>query len=114
MEKIKELWENKGKIFTGIWNNFLKKEEIEKLYQERLSICKVCDTYTEEKEGCFSSTFQSVPCCDNRKGGCGCTLVLALKVPAKPCPKNYFPAIISEEDQKKLEEELYNQQFKKD
>jgi len=39
------------------------------------------------------------PCCNKLTGGCGCKLSFATRVLAKECPKGYWNAVMSEEEE---------------
>lgn len=116
IKDLQEAWKNRGQIATGIWNRYLNKEATEQMYQERLAICTgkatgiPCENYTENSDGCWDKML-TPPCCNKNVSGCGCKLEYSLRVHSKPCPIGKFPAVLSEEDQKLLDDQLYKQQF---
>lgn len=66
---FKAIWENKWKIVSGIWNTLFPTKYIERVAQERITICKtnVCGFYDEL--GVMENTIvKNKPAC----GGCGC------------------------------------------
>lgn len=72
-----------------------------------------CECYTMDKEGCAFPQFQPTPCCDKAEGGCGCSISLLLRVPGSKCQKGYWDAVLTEEEQKELEQITYQAQFTK-
>ena len=79
-ENIIKIWKSKGQILEGITNNIFKKEDIEEIAQTRLNICHGCKLYDFSGEGCMIPGTQ--PCCNQNKGGCGCSLCLLYTSPS--------------------------------
>ena len=76
---IGAIWRNRKKIWQGFINWFCKKDPIEELYQERLSICNTCSHMNRDGSKCAVPLTQ--PCC----GICGCSLNLLLRSPDSSC-----------------------------
>jgi len=106
MGKINLLWKNKKHIFEGIKNNIFKKEHIEVIAAERMAICESnkCKSYDSSGEGCIVSGTH--PCCDERNGGCGCSLMLATRALNKACPKGYWKAILTDDENEEIKTKL--------
>ena len=102
MGKISLIWKNKKHIFEGIKNNIFKKEHIEVIAAERMAICLLnkCDSYDPSGEGCLVSGTH--PCCNKNNGGCGCSLMFATRALSKECPKGYWEALLTEDEEDKL------------
>lgn len=88
----------------GIKNSIFKKEDVEEVAVERLDICKLCECYDATGDGCEFSGTQ--PCCDNNKGGCGCSLAFKIRSLASNCPLNKWGAVLSQDEEDKLIEKL--------
>ena len=76
-------------------NNKLK--GVEQIASGRMEICKQCDTYDSEGTGCLAVKTQ--PCCDQNKGGCGCSLSLKTRSLSSSCPKGKWPAELTQEEE---------------
>jgi len=101
---IFKIWKSKGQILEGIKNSVFKKEDVEAVAERRLSICKKCKLYDEEGEGCFVPGTQ--PCCNEKKGGCGCSLSLKTRALSSDCPLDKWKAEMTEEEEDWLNEKL--------
>jgi hypothetical protein len=101
---IFKLWKSKGQIFEGIKNSVFKKEDVEAVAKHRMSICKKCKLYDETGEGCMVPGTQ--PCCNEKKGGCGCSLSLKTRALSSDCPLNKWKAEMTEEEEDWLNEKL--------
>ena len=95
-----KLWKNKGQILEGIKNNLFKTEHVEEIHDERMEICKACPAFDEEGTKCYVPGTN--PCC----GLCGCSLSLKLRSLSSECDDNRWLAILSEEEEDKLNEQL--------
>lgn len=73
------IWKNKALIWQGLMNKIFKKDPIEKLYKERLEICKGCDFMDKVGTTCVMPGTQ--PCC----AACGCSFALKLRSPDSEC-----------------------------
>ena len=100
------IWKNKGQILEGISNSLFKKEHVEEIAQHRMQICKKCALYDVQGKGCMVPGSQ--PCCDERKGGCGCSLNLKTRSLSSACPlaKPKWEAVLSEEEEDELNKNL--------
>ena len=103
---IIRIWKARGQIVEGIRNSIFKKEDVEKIAHARMSICRrnKCGAYDPTGAGCLVAGTQ--PCCDERQGGCGCSLSVATRSLSKACPKGLWPAELSEEEEDLLNEKL--------
>lgn len=101
---IFKIWKSKGEILEGISNSIFKKEDVEEVAEHRINICKACELYDEPGEGCFVPG--TGPCCNEKKGGCGCSLKLKTRSLSSECPLKKWDAEISE-----YEEDLLNQKL---
>jgi hypothetical protein len=101
---IFKIWKNKGQILEGISNSIFKKEDVEAIAEQRLTICKGCKLYDASGEGCTVPGTQ--PCCNENLGGCGCSLSLKTRALSSDCPKGKWKAELTEEEEDKLNEKL--------
>ena len=103
-ENILKIWKNKGAILEGIANSIYKKEDIEEIAQQRMEICVKCSLFDLQGVGCMVPGTQ--PCCNEKLGGCGCSLSLKTRALSSDCPKGYWIAELTEEEENKLNEKL--------
>lgn len=80
LEKIKIIWKNKALILAGFLNKIFKRDPVERVYNERIKICKKCEAFDEFGAKCVVPKTQ--PCC----GICGCSLSLKLRSLDSLCP----------------------------
>jgi hypothetical protein len=99
-----KIWKSKGQILEGITNSIFKKEHVEEIAKNRMAICSTCQLYTEENSGC--TVPGTTPCCDERQGGCGCSLNLKTRSLSSECPLGKWVAELSEEEEDKLNQQL--------
>lgn len=100
MSKLKTVWNNRKKIMEGVKNNVFKKEHIEEIASERISICKACPFIDEEGSSCLAVGTQ--PCCSK----CGCSLKFKIRSLSSGCGDEQNPkwhALISETDEESIE-----------
>jgi len=95
-----KIWKEKGKILEGIKNNIFKKDHIEDIAKERMAICKICPYIDHVGKSCAVPGTQ--PCC----GDCGCKLSWKTRSLSSSCPKNYWKALLTEDEEDKLEDEI--------
>lgn len=88
----------------GITNSIFKKEDIEEIAEQRMKICVKCSLYDAQGEGCFVKGTQ--PCCNQNKGGCGCSLSLKTRALSSDCPMGHWKAELTEEEEDKLNQKL--------
>lgn len=101
---IFKIWKNKGQILEGIKNSIFKREDVEAVAEYRMFICKNCKLYDTTGNGCAVPGSQ--PCCNELKGGCGCSLALKTRALSSDCPLNKWKAEITEEEEDMLNEKL--------
>lgn len=101
-----QIWKNKGQIIEGIKNSIFKKEHVEEIARQRMQICRLCSLYDVQGEGCMVPGTQ--PCCNEKLGGCGCSLSLKTRSLSSSCPlpTPKWEAVLSEEEEDKLNEKL--------
>ena len=98
------IWKNKGKIYEGIKNSLFKKEHIEEIAKERMSICKACPFIDLQGGNC--EVPGTAPCCSL----CGCKLSLKVRSLSSQCAddKNKrWKAVLTEAEEDKLNENLH-------
>jgi hypothetical protein len=103
-KNIIQIWKNKGQIVEGITNSIFKKEDVEEIAEYRMGICKKCHLYDTQGLGCMVPGTQ--PCCNEKAGGCGCSLAFKTRSLSSDCPLNKWKAILSEDEENKLNEKL--------
>lgn len=103
-ENIIKIWKAKGQIVEGITNNIFKKEDVEEIAELRMNVCRQCKLYDDEGRGCLMATTQ--PCCNDKMGGCGCSLKLKTRALSSACPKGKWIAEITEEEENHLNQKL--------
>lgn len=103
-ENVIRIWKTKGQILEGVANSIFKKEDVESIAAERMKICHFCDLYTETSEGCMVPGTQ--PCCNQNLGGCGCSLGFKTRSLSSECPKGYWPAELTQEEEDNLNQKL--------
>ena len=115
-EKIQKVWENRVQIADGLYHTWIScTEEQEQEAQRRLEICK------QDKCGYYDATGTHQSLVMKGKPGCtacGCTIDYKVHCFSCDCSlkqKDLTPlweAIITEEQDNKIREEAYQQQFK--
>ena len=103
-ENLIKIWKSKGQIVEGIKNNIFKKDDIEHIAQQRINICHGCKLYDFSGEGCMIPGTH--PCCNEKLGGCGCSLKLKTRALSSECPKGKWIAELTEEEEDLLNEKL--------
>jgi hypothetical protein len=103
-KNIIKIWKSKGQILEGITNSVFKREDVEEIAQHRLDICKECTLFDEKGEGCLVPG--TAPCCNEKKGGCGCSLSLKTRALSSGCPLGKWKEELSEEEEDKLNQKL--------
>jgi hypothetical protein len=97
---IIKIWKAKNQIFEGIKNKIFKKEHIEEIATERHNICNKCPFLDKKGDKCYVKGTQ--PCCSL----CGCDLSLKTRALSAACDDNKWDAVLSEEEDDKLLENL--------
>ena len=95
MISLKEIWKNKKQILEGIKNAVIRDEFVEDIARSRWDICKRCN-----KNGDNCAVPGTQPCC----GECGCSLGIKMRSLSSDCPLNKWQAIITQEEEDKLNE----------
>jgi hypothetical protein len=82
------IWKNRNEILEGINNSIFKKEHIEQIAEERIKICEQCPSGFYGNDGCI--VIGTHPCCNQKLGGCGCSLSLKTRSMSSSCPMNHW------------------------
>lgn len=90
------IWKNRGLIMEGIKNNMFKTAHVENIAFFRNEICKNCEFVDIAGSKCALPGTQ--PCCSE----CGCSLKLKTRSLASECPKSFWKAELTEEEEKAL------------
>ncbi len=85
-------------------NSIFKKEDVEEIAQTRMQICNKCDLLDVQGDGCMVLGTQ--PCCNEKLGGCGCSLKFKTRSLSSDCPKNKWKAELTEEEENLLNQKL--------
>lgn len=104
LNNILVVWKNKGQIIEGIKNSVFKKDDVEQIADYRMGICVQCELFDDNGEGCLVPGTQ--PCCNEKKGGCGCSLGFKTRSLSSSCPKNRWVAVMSEQEEDLLKQKL--------
>lgn len=103
-KNVIQLWKSKGQILEGVTNSIFKKEDVEEIAKSRMEICFFCDVYTETSEGCMVPG--TSPCCNQDKGGCGCSLAFKTRSLSSECPLGHWKAELSQDEEDMLNQKL--------
>lgn len=98
------IWKSKNQILEGITNSIFKKEDVEQIAHERMQICNKCALLDMQGDGCMVPGTQ--PCCNEKLGGCGCSLGFKTRSLSSECPKGYWKAEMSQEEEDLLNKKL--------
>lgn len=98
------IWKAKGQILEGVINSIFKKEDVEEIANQRMQICTNCALFDMQGDGCMVSGTQ--PCCNEKLGGCGCSLGFKTRSLSSSCPLNKWEAILTEQEEDALKEKL--------
>lgn len=98
------IWKTKNQILEGIANSIFKKEDVEQIAHDRMQICYKCALLDMQGEGCMVPGTQ--PCCNEKLGGCGCSLNFKTRSLSSECPKGYWKAEMSQEEEDLLNKKL--------
>ena len=101
MGNLIKIWKNRNQIAEGIKNNIFKSEHVEDIAFYRNEICRSCEFIDVKGTKCAVPGTQ--PCCSE----CGCSLRLKTRSLSSNCPKGFWEAELTQE-----EEDLINQQLK--
>ena len=101
---LSDIFKNRKEILEGIKNKIFKKEHIEAEAQLRWKICTECNSLDRVGDKCMVTGTQ--PCC----GQCGCSLGFKLRSLSSSCPLDKWSAIMSEEEEDKLNQQIENEE----
>ena len=104
LNNIIQIWKHKGQILEGIKNNVFKREDVERIADARMEICISCPIYDRTGEGCMVPGTE--PCCNQNKGGCGCSLNFKTRSLSSSCPMGRWDAEITQEEDDALRQKL--------
>jgi len=100
MENLIKIWKSRNQIAEGVKNNIFKTKHVEDIAFFRNEICRVCEFIDTTGAKCAVPGTQ--PCC----GECGCSLKLKTRSLSSDCPRGFWKAELTEE-----EEAIVNQQL---
>ena len=103
-ESVIRIWKNKGQILEGITNSVFKHEDVEHISAERMRVCHGCELFDATGDGCLVPGTQ--PCCNEKMGGCGCSLKFKTRSLSSECPLGKWKAEMTQEEEDKLNEKL--------
>ena len=103
-KSIIQIWKSKGQILEGVTNSVFKREDVEEIAKVRMEICYFCDLYTESDEGCM--VVATSPCCNQKLGGCGCSLKFKTRSLSSECPMGHWKAELSQAEEDMLNQKL--------
>jgi len=101
---IIQIWKSKGQILEGITNSIFKKEDVEEIASDRLDVCYRCELITNDDKGCVVPG--TGPCCNQLKGGCGCSLKFKTRCLSSECPLGKWKAELTQEEEDQLNQKL--------
>ena len=100
MGNLIRIWKERGKIAEGVMNNVFKTHHVENIAFFRNEICKVCEFIDTKGDSCAIPGTQ--PCCSE----CGCSLKFKTRSLSSKCPKGYWEAELTEEEEVLLRQKL--------
>jgi hypothetical protein len=100
MGNLIKIWKNRNQIAEGIKNNIFKSEHVEDIAFFRNEICKHCAFIDTTGSKCAVPGTQ--PCCSE----CGCSLRLKTRSLSSDCPKGFWKAELTPEEESKLNQQL--------
>lgn len=103
-ENIIRVWKNKGQILEGVTNSIFRKEDVEQIAQQRMQICEKCALLDVQGDGCMVGG--TAPCCNEKLGGCGCSLTFKTRSLSSECPKGYWLAEVTQEEEDVINQKL--------
>ena len=104
LKNIIQIWKAKGQILEGVNNSVFKKEHVEEIAEARMAVCFTCQLYTTDDAGCMVAG--TAPCCDERQGGCGCSLKFKTRSLSSECPLGKWVAELTEEEEDAINQKL--------
>src|SRR4051794_14882654 len=105
-KKLQQVWKNKSEILEGVKNAIFTSEFILEVSKHRMDICRNCPLFDngEDKGTCILPGTH--PCCNQLKGGCGCSLNFKTMSLSSECPKGHWKALMSEQEEALLNASL--------
>lgn len=94
MSTLKKIWKDRNKILEGITNAIIRDEFVEDVAKHRMEVCDAC-----EFKGDKCLVPGTSPCCND----CGCSLAFKTRSLSSECPQNKWKALLSEEEEDKLD-----------
>ena len=94
------VFKNADLILEGIKNNIFKKEHVEAVATDRFQICINCSLFDAKGTNCLAPGTQ--PCCSD----CGCSLAFKVRSLSSECPKGYWFALTTEEQEEKINQQI--------
>ena len=98
-----KIWKERNKIMEGIKNNMFKKEHVEQVAIHRNAICNTCPYIDLSGDKC--AVFGTQPCCSS----CGCSLKFKTRSLSSSCPKGYWDAVVTQEEEDMIHKSIENQ-----
>lgn len=105
VKQILKAIRNADQIFEGVKNTIFKQEDVELIANERWKICKKCEFLDNVGDKCVMPGTE--PCC----GECGCSMTFKLRALSSSCPKEKWTAIMTEEEEDKLNDRINGNQL---
>jgi hypothetical protein len=102
--KYLDVFKNADKIAEGIKNNIFKKEHIDAVATDRFQKCIACSLFDAKGDNCLVPGTQ--PCCSD----CGCSLAFKVRSLSSECPKGYWDAYTTEEQEEIITKQIDNEQ----
>lgn len=93
-------------VFDGVKNKIWKKEYVEDIAKDRWQHCLKCEHL--DRQGLNCAVPKTQPCCAD----CGCSLGFKLRALSSSCPKNKWKAVMSEEEEKKINKQNFDGNLK--
>jgi hypothetical protein len=100
MANLIKIWKDRGKILEGIKNNIFRKQHVEHIAAIRQDICNLCEFLDTAGTKCVMTGTQ--PCC----GECGCSLALKTRSLSSECPKGFWKAELTPEEEAELNKRI--------
>lgn len=96
-KKLTTIWKNRKQILEGIKNSIIRDEFVEEVAEQRMLLCHTCPKKDIKGDTCLMPGTQ--PCCSL----CGCSLSFKVRSLSSDCPAHKWKAVITEEDEDKLD-----------
>ncbi len=99
MKSILAILNNRKLIFEGFMNNLFRKEHVEEIAEQRMSICRACPFIDRTGDQCAIPG--TAPCCSK----CGCSLKLKTRSLSSGCGDEENPkwdSIVSQKEEDEI------------